>query len=484
MARDNAESDMAAALEALLTVAREMNATVSRLLDLASRGQPVPQVAAAPTASTVGLVATSLTPAQKLLCERVVNVFETGTPKGRYGAITVFADGPNGIRQVTFGRSQTTEYSNLGELLRGYVAAVGTFSEDLRPYVALVGNTPLVDDTRFKELLRRAGNEDPVMQRVQDDFFDEEYFQPALGWAAANGFVRALSVLVIYDSFIHSGRILPFLRARFPEVPPTQGGDEQAWIQQYVAARHNWLSTHERADLRASSYRTRDLLREVERGNWDLASLPILANGVPVDDGTPGIAAAHGIPFLGAPVPAASAAAEGDEEVWGEEGREPAAMAAPISEPAGAPALAALILANPRISLATSHVSGAQDQATARQNILDTAAGRPAARSSHNGAPGGTTVLDPRMLAGLLALAERYPISVSELAGGAHSPRSRHYVGTAADLNRINGERVDAAHPEVRAFMDFCRALGATEVLGPGDKNHSSHIHAAWPRPA
>jgi hypothetical protein len=32
--------------------------------------------------------------------------------------------------------------------------------------------------------------------------------------------------------------------------------------------------------------------------------------------------------------------------------------------------------------------------------------------------------------------------------------------------------------------MARCRALGATEVLGPGDQGHDDHIHAAWPRPA
>jgi hypothetical protein len=326
------------------------------------------------------------------------------------------------------------------------------------------------------------------MQHVQDAFFDERYFQPALRWAGNSGFVRALSVLVIYDSFIHSGGILGFLRARFPEVPPARGGSEQAWIGQYIAARHDWLSGHERADLRASSYRTRDLLREVQRGNWDLASLPILANGVPVDDGALAVLAGRGIapdiPFLGEPVPAEPPAApEDDEEIWGEEGREIGRAVAATSDLGLAASLATRILAQPRISLATAHASGAQDQATARQNMLDTVAGQPARRSSHGGAPGGTTPLDSRMLSGLLALAEQYSFSVSELAGGAHNPRSRHYVGTAADFNRLNGERVGAAHPEVRGFMQRCRELGATEVLGPGDRDHGTHVHAAWPRP-
>ena len=85
---------------------------------------------------------------------------------GKYGAISIFEDGPNDIRQITYGRSQTTEYGNLRELVQMYVEAGGRFSEDLRPFVERIGRTALVDDSRFKDLLRRAGDEDSVMQRT------------------------------------------------------------------------------------------------------------------------------------------------------------------------------------------------------------------------------------------------------------------------------------------------------------------------------
>ena len=58
-----------------------------------------------------------LTAGQRLICDRVINVFETGTVKGKYGAISIYDDGPHDIRQVTYGRSQTTEYGNLGTLI-------------------------------------------------------------------------------------------------------------------------------------------------------------------------------------------------------------------------------------------------------------------------------------------------------------------------------------------------------------------------------
>jgi chitosanase len=52
-----------------------------------------------------------------------------------------------------------------------------------------------------------------------------------------------------------------------------------AGIKAYVHARHEWLGQHRRPAVRASAYRTRDLEKEVNRGNWDLAQLPIMANG-------------------------------------------------------------------------------------------------------------------------------------------------------------------------------------------------------------
>jgi chitosanase len=252
-----------------------------------------------------------LTSSQRLICDRVINVFETGTVQGKYGAISIYNDGPHDIRQITYGRSQTTEYGNLPQLVAMYIAAGSTYSNDLQPFADKVGNVPLVDDAQFKDLLRSAGNKDPVMRATQDKFFDKVYFQPAVKWAEANGFVLPLSMLVIYDSFIHSGGILSFLRARFAELPPANGGSERTWIHDYVAARHTWLSAHSKAAVRASAYRTKDLLREVNGGNWDLSTQPILANGTPVDDSIPTpkvsvpaipkAALTAAVPFLGNP---------------------------------------------------------------------------------------------------------------------------------------------------------------------------------------
>jgi chitosanase len=80
-------------------------------------------------------------------------------------------------------------------------------------------------------LLRDAGKNDPKMRQIQDEFFDQRYFQPAMAWADQNGFYVAASALVVYDSFIHSGSGPEFLRKRFAEAPPARGGNEKNWVQ-------------------------------------------------------------------------------------------------------------------------------------------------------------------------------------------------------------------------------------------------------------
>ena len=117
---------------------------------------------------------------QKSLILRVINCFESGSPEGNYGALSIYADGPHGTRQITYGRSQVTEYGSLGKLVASYVKKKGIFGGELGKYLGAIGGVPLVDDKGFKALLRKAGKEDPVMATVQDAFFEEEYFRPAL----------------------------------------------------------------------------------------------------------------------------------------------------------------------------------------------------------------------------------------------------------------------------------------------------------------
>ncbi len=223
-----------------------------------------------------------LTAIQRNLIERLINTIESGRPDGDYGAISIYADGPNDIRQITYGRAQTTEYGNLRKLVHMYVAAGGACSAAMVPYADKVGSEPLTESAQFKKLLRDAGRSDPVMRTIQDQFFEQVYFLPAMRWADDNGFTKALSALVIYDSFIHSGQVLWFLRQRFAENPPALGGKEETWVSEYVRVRHEWLSSHHRPAVRKSIYRTQAFKEQIATGNWDLKVVPVHMNGIDV----------------------------------------------------------------------------------------------------------------------------------------------------------------------------------------------------------
>jgi len=45
--------------------------------------------------------------------------------------------------------------------------------------------------------------DDLVMREVQNRFFDEAYWRPALKAANTHGIATALGVAVVYDSFVH-----------------------------------------------------------------------------------------------------------------------------------------------------------------------------------------------------------------------------------------------------------------------------------------
>ncbi len=219
---------------------------------------------------------------QKKKIQQIVNVFETGKKEGKYEAIAKLSDGPNGIKQITYGRTQTTEYGSLKRLLEMYITRNGKFASDTTKYINKIGKQPsLVSDDSFIQILKEAGKDDPVMQACQDDFFDMYYFHPALVWFEGYGFTLPLSLLVIYDSFIHSGRIRGDIRQQFSERPPKFGGEEKTWITQYVDARHKWLKNHKRTILHATAYRTQCFKNQIKNDNWDL-SQPVNANGITV----------------------------------------------------------------------------------------------------------------------------------------------------------------------------------------------------------
>lgn len=217
----------------------------------------------------------SLTATQARACKALLNLFETGDVVGLYGSVTVLA-GDTG--QLTFGRSQTTLGSgNLSLLIERYAAnPAARFGARLAPLLPRLRarDVSLNNDEHFKNILR-ASADDPVMRDVQDVFFDDIYWQPALRACKTLGVSTALGTAVVYDGHIHGSWKL--IRDRTIQVlggAPQQVG-EQAWIQSYVQTRHDWLATHSNTLLRKTVYRMDAFARLIALGNWGL-SLPMV----------------------------------------------------------------------------------------------------------------------------------------------------------------------------------------------------------------
>ncbi|MGE8513034.1 MAG: chitosanase [Chryseobacterium culicis] len=218
----------------------------------------------------------------------VISTFENGKRSGGYDAYVAYRDkrlNDNYYRQITYGRFQTTEFGNLKKLIEMYIEANGTYADFFKSYVNEIGKieggipVSLYQNEEFVETLKKAGQNDPIMHTVQEAFFDLRYFQPALNWFKSNGFTLPLSLLVIFDSYIHSGSIRESLRKKFPEYPPNMEGDEKRWITQYTAARHAWLSNYETKEVRASAYRTQTFKNLIVDDNWKLEK-PFKTQGV------------------------------------------------------------------------------------------------------------------------------------------------------------------------------------------------------------
>lgn len=212
-----------------------------------------------------------LTKDQKEKIRQIISVFEVGRPQSDYSKVTVMKGDTGGL---TFGAHQTTLNSgNLYELILAYLSRADAQYTELKNWLKPLKdkNQKLNRNKALHEVLRKSGA-DPVMQAVQDAFFDKVYWQPAEKWARKNGFQLPLSMAVVYDSFIHSGQVAMYLRNRFKEPVPTNGGNEKRWIKEYVSARDNWLRHHQNQLLHKTVYRTEAFQKMIEEGKWNLES--------------------------------------------------------------------------------------------------------------------------------------------------------------------------------------------------------------------
>ena len=165
---------------------------------------------------------------QAMAAKAIVNIFETGAVRGDYSMVTLL---PGDTGRLTYGRAQTTLGSgNLHLLVSRYCAVPGArFGARLRAWLpALAARSPAADkDLKLHNLLRACAD-DPVMRDVQDAFFDDSYWDPAVRAAGKMGIHSPLGLAVVYDSWVHGS--WPAMRDRTNAGGPVSQVGEHAWI--------------------------------------------------------------------------------------------------------------------------------------------------------------------------------------------------------------------------------------------------------------
>lgn len=219
-------------------------------------------------------------PALVSFIRRILSTAETGKPEWDSGATYFYNDGPGGKNQATLSIGFTAS-GNLKKVLERYIAANGIFAARFAPFAALLPGNLLPNNKEFAKACQEAAA-DPLFKQVQEECFEEFYLKPAFVWARKYEFVWPLSYLVIADSFLHSGSMLPFLMDSFTERKPFAGGSEKIWIEAYLNARKQWLANHSNKILNATVYRANCYLIELAKGNWDLSSGSLVMNGTTV----------------------------------------------------------------------------------------------------------------------------------------------------------------------------------------------------------
>ncbi|MEM8936845.1 MAG: peptidoglycan-binding protein [Pseudomonadota bacterium] len=210
----------------------------------------------------------------------IVSVFESGTPTSRYDTVAARASDTGGL---SYGAHQASLTSgNLHKLIETYVNSPGAeYADEFKPYLPALEARDRALDTNeeLKSLLRMAAR-DPVMQEVQDVYFDTKFMKPAVNAVRAMGFEQPLSFAVAYDSWIQGswGRIRNRVNDALQRDPQVAG--EVLWMRTYVDLRESWLAGLNSLANR-TTYRPQSLRRLMEDGRWSL-ELPFPVRDVTV----------------------------------------------------------------------------------------------------------------------------------------------------------------------------------------------------------
>ena len=217
---------------------------------------------------------------QKRAIDAVLSIFETGRvpSPSSYSTIAILKDGAG----ISYGKHQATDRAGSLDLVcKRYIELRGKRADELSAYMAMLKSNESVKHVpgspmpawlkNLVVLLRELGSES-TMQAAQDEVFDRVYFEPAVKHCNELGLRHALSLLVIYDTCIHSGplRVQSHAAAIQPK-SPMDGGDEHSWVAAYLAERREWLSRSANQLVRKTIYRPDALSKLIASKNWSLA---------------------------------------------------------------------------------------------------------------------------------------------------------------------------------------------------------------------
>ncbi len=218
------------------------------------------------------------------LIRKIVEAFGTNVPTANYDQVEVYDEGPGREQVLSYGRMRATELFGLRQLIERYSALNGIYSKELGAYVPKIGNDELWRDEPFIEYLRKAGQEDSVMRKLQDEFFDMQFLMPAFRWADRNGFTLPLSLLVIGDSYIHSGGISGTILSQMRIHLPKDGGNEKKWVSSYIRLRRKWLDRSP-VSSKENNQRRMDFMQEqIKKENWMLDDISRELEGIKIHD--------------------------------------------------------------------------------------------------------------------------------------------------------------------------------------------------------
>lgn len=219
---------------------------------------------------------------QKIL--KILFAAETGRAYPNFNRLAVTRDAPGEMRQISYGCLQFSESGGLETVIDEWMKIANPSTHEyefLAAKKAAIGQGVLHENRAFKGYLLQLA--DTVeMQKAQMATVEKLYFKPAMKFCEKNGLTLPLMHLIVFDSYVQSGRMLHAIRVLFPEIlapgdaQPLE--DKKRWCRAYVGARIRWKRAHYNNLVQRSVYRDEVYLAMIERQDWKL-SHDVVMNG-------------------------------------------------------------------------------------------------------------------------------------------------------------------------------------------------------------